>query len=66
MPFEQIKFYQTGTFTGEGDRTAREHLLALTDRDALERSGGVYTEAAKLLEVHPNYLHRLVNSLRLR
>jgi two-component system, NtrC family, response regulator HydG len=35
-------------------------------RDALERAGGVYTEAAKLLEVHPNYLHRLVNSLRLR
>jgi transcriptional regulator with GAF, ATPase, and Fis domain len=35
-------------------------------RDALERAGGVYTEAAKLLEIHPNYLHRLVNSLRLR
>ena len=35
-------------------------------RDALERAGGVYTEAAKLLDIHPNYLHRLVNSLRLR
>jgi len=35
-------------------------------RDALDRAGGVYTEAAKLLDVHPNYLHRLVNSLRLR
>jgi transcriptional regulator with GAF, ATPase, and Fis domain len=35
-------------------------------RDALERAGGVYTEAAKLLDIHPNYLHRLVRSLRLR
>jgi len=35
-------------------------------RDALERAGGVYTEAAKLLDIHPNYLHRLVNSLGLR
>jgi transcriptional regulator with GAF, ATPase, and Fis domain len=34
--------------------------------DALERAGGVYTEAAKLLDIHPNYLHRLVRSLRLR
>ncbi len=34
--------------------------------DALERAGGVYTEAAKLLDIHPNYLHRLVNSLGLR
>jgi two-component system, NtrC family, response regulator HydG len=35
-------------------------------REALERAGGVYTEAAKLLDIHPNYLHRLVKSLRLR
>jgi DNA-binding NtrC family response regulator len=34
--------------------------------DALERAGGVYTEAARLLDIHPNYLHRLVKSLRLR
>jgi transcriptional regulator with GAF, ATPase, and Fis domain len=35
-------------------------------RNALDRAGGVYTEAAKLLDIHPNYLHRLVNGLRLR
>jgi DNA-binding NtrC family response regulator len=35
-------------------------------RDALERSHGVYTDAAKLLEIHPNYLHRLVRALGLR
>jgi Nif-specific regulatory protein len=35
-------------------------------RDALERANGVYTEAARLLDIHPNYLHRLVRSLNLR
>jgi two-component system response regulator HydG len=33
---------------------------------ALERSGGKYTGAAKLLGLHPNYLHRLVRNLNLR
>jgi Nif-specific regulatory protein len=37
-----------------------------TVREALERAGGVYTEAAKILGVHPNYLHRLVKNLGLR
>ena len=35
-------------------------------REALERAHGVFTEAAKLLDVHPNYLHRLVRNLQLR
>ena len=35
-------------------------------KEALDRAGGVYTEAAKLLGVHPNYLHRLVKNLGLR
>jgi len=33
---------------------------------ALGRAGGNYTEAAKLLGVHPNYLHRLVRNFDLR
>jgi Nif-specific regulatory protein len=33
---------------------------------ALGRAGGSYTEAAKLLGIHPNYLHRLVRNLNLR
>ncbi|MBZ5583618.1 MAG: sigma 54-interacting transcriptional regulator [Acidobacteriia bacterium] len=33
---------------------------------ALEQSGGRYTDAAKLLGVHPNYLHRLVRNLNLK
>jgi Nif-specific regulatory protein len=33
---------------------------------ALGQSGGNYTEAAKLLAVHPNYLHRLIRNLDLK
>jgi Nif-specific regulatory protein len=34
--------------------------------DAVERSGGNYTEAAQILGVHPNYLHRLIRNLGIR
>ena len=34
--------------------------------NALERAGGSFTEAAKILGVHPNYLHRLIRNLDLR
>ena len=34
--------------------------------EALDRVGGSVTEAAKLLKLHPNYLHRLMNNLDLR
>jgi DNA-binding NtrC family response regulator len=33
---------------------------------ALDQAGGSFTEAAKLLGIHPNYLHRLVRNLVLR
>lgn len=33
---------------------------------AIEEAKGNYTEAAKLLGVHPNYLHRLIRNLNLR
>jgi Nif-specific regulatory protein len=33
---------------------------------ALEEVGGSFTEAAKLLDLHPNYLHRLVRNMDLR
>jgi Nif-specific regulatory protein len=33
---------------------------------ALEQAKGNYTEAARLLGVHPNYLHRLVSNMNLR
>src|SRR5882724_1117318 len=34
--------------------------------EAIKKSGGSYTEAAKLLGLHPNYLHRLVRNLNLK
>ena len=34
--------------------------------NALDRAGGSFTEAAKILGVHPNYLHRLIRNLDLR
>ncbi len=33
---------------------------------AVEQSHGNYTEAAKLLGVHPNYLHRLIRNMNLK
>jgi Nif-specific regulatory protein len=33
---------------------------------AIEQTGGNYTEAAKLLGLHPNYLHRLIRNLNLK
>ncbi len=35
-------------------------------RSAMQQAKGSYTEAAKLLGVHPNYLHRLVRNLNLK
>jgi Nif-specific regulatory protein len=33
---------------------------------AIEQAGGNFTEAAKLLDLHPNYLHRLVRNMDIR
>jgi Nif-specific regulatory protein len=42
-------------------RTKKQIIL-----EAMEQAGGNYTEAARILEVHPNYLHRLIRNLNLR
>ena len=34
--------------------------------DAVKQARGSYTEAAKLLGVHPNYLHRLIRNLNIK
>ena len=44
-------------------------ILALKKQlilSAFDQAGGSFTEAAKILGVHPNYLHRLVRNLDLR
>jgi Nif-specific regulatory protein len=43
-------------------REAKKQLILR----ALEQSGGSFTEAARALGVHPNYLHRLIRNLNLR
>jgi transcriptional regulator with GAF, ATPase, and Fis domain len=43
--------------------TERKKELIL---EAVSRAGGSITEAAKLLGLHPNYLHRLIKNLGLR
>jgi len=54
-----------GRFVGDLQSQVTEAKRQIV-REALDRAGGVFTEAAKLLDVHPNYLHRLVNNLGLR
>jgi len=33
---------------------------------AVEQANGNYTEAARLLDLHPNYLHRLIRNLNIK
>jgi len=51
----------TGGYHDEVSRRKKELII-----DALDRTDGSFTEAAKVLGVHPNYLHRLVRVLDLR
>jgi transcriptional regulator with GAF, ATPase, and Fis domain len=46
----------------EGIREFKKRMIL----NALEQSGGSMTEAAKVLGVHANYLHRLMTNLELR
>jgi transcriptional regulator with GAF, ATPase, and Fis domain len=34
--------------------------------DAVEQTHGSYADAARILGVHPNYLHRLIRNLELK
>ncbi|HYJ88180.1 MAG TPA: sigma 54-interacting transcriptional regulator [Pyrinomonadaceae bacterium] len=43
-------------------KESKKHLIL----KAIEQANGIYTEAAKLLGVHPNHLHRLVRTMNLR
>ncbi len=55
-----------GEVTGDGFHDAVRAAKIRIVREALQQCGGNFTEAAKLLGLHPNYLHRLVNNLDLR
>ena len=57
---------------GAKPATGTKYHAAISDlkkrliRDALAEAGGSYTDAAKLLGVHPNYLHRLIRNLDMK
>jgi Nif-specific regulatory protein len=60
---------ETDTTLPAGPAKYRDAVLNLKKQiilNALEQSGGSFTQAAKLLSVHPNYLHRLVRNLNLK
>jgi Nif-specific regulatory protein len=46
----------------DGIEQAKKELIV----DALASAGGSYTSAARLLGLHPNYLHRLIRNLNLK
>lgn len=46
----------------EGVASTKKQIII----DAMKKSKGSYTEAARFLGIHPNYLHRLVRNLNLR
>jgi Nif-specific regulatory protein len=58
--------------TDSQDIPAMQYHEAVTDTkkqiilSAMDQAKGSYTEAAKLLGVHPNYLHRLIRNLNLK
>jgi Nif-specific regulatory protein len=55
---------RTGPIGGYYDSIRNEKMRVI--RAALDRAAGSFTEAAKLLGIDPNYLHRLVRNLNLR
>ena len=46
----------------DGVRESKKQLIMT----AFEQAGGNYTDAAKLLGLHPNYLHRLIRNLNIK
>lgn len=46
----------------EAVREVKKQLIL----NAMEQAGGNFTEAAKILGVHPNYLHRLIRNMDLK
>ncbi len=55
-------FAGRGSTYHEAVRQLKRQLIL----SAMDQSAGSFTEAAKLLGVHPNYLHRLIRNLDLR
>ncbi|HEX4900360.1 MAG TPA: sigma-54 dependent transcriptional regulator, partial [Pyrinomonadaceae bacterium] len=55
--------------SGEGSASYHEQVVQMKKQmiiDAMKQCHGSYTAAAKLLHLHPNYLHRLIRNLNLK
>ena len=52
----------TGSYYHDAIRDMKKELIV----KAVRQAGGNFTEAARLLGVHPNYLHRLIRNLNIR
>ena len=52
--------------TGAGYHEAVAHTKKQIILSAMQQAKGNYTEAAKVLGVHPNYLHRLIRNLNIK
>ncbi|HMB51973.1 MAG TPA: helix-turn-helix domain-containing protein, partial [Thermoanaerobaculia bacterium] len=60
----------SGTGADGGSATTYHAVLTATKKrlvlDAVRAAGGNVTKAAEQLDLHPNYLHRLITQLELR
>ena len=63
---EALLEQQTTKPEGTKYHSAISELKKRLIRDAVAEAKGSYTEAAKLLGVHPNYLHRLIRNLDIK
>ena len=66
LPETLLERSPTSTVGSAGYHDAVRNLKRQLILSAFEQGGGSITEAAKLLGINPNYLHRLIRNLDLR
>ncbi len=66
LPESVLEAGQAGGEALDGYHAAVQETKKRVIRKAVEEAGGNYTEAARRLGVHPNYLHRLIRNLNLK
>ncbi len=65
LPEELVETEPAGGAETRYHETVKESKKDLIVK-AVQQTGGNYTEAARLLGIHPNYLHRLIRNLNLK
>ncbi len=66
MPESLLEQSQPGEVTEGKYHASVKELKKQLILDAVEQTGGNYVEAATILGVHPNYLHRLIRNLQMK